>query len=79
MNETARRARVQQLGDSIGRKCDEIAKLFTEPVFVTVIVRNPAHPGGARDSILSTEKNPAEGLRAGFSLLQDQTSERYER
>jgi ATP-dependent helicase YprA (DUF1998 family) len=40
---------------TIADHAEEIKKLFNEPVFVTVVVRNPAHPDGSRDVVVSRD------------------------
>lgn len=49
------KARMRALGDDIAGHLDAIGKLFNEPVKITLMVRNPAHPNGARDVHMSDD------------------------
>lgn len=51
--------RLQELHDEIVEHCEAIARRFTEPVKVTVFVRNPAHPDGSRDILISSDTDEA--------------------
>lgn len=33
----------------------QVEELFTEPVKVSIVVRNPGHPDGSRDVVVSSE------------------------
>jgi hypothetical protein len=41
--------KMRRLRDAIGARLAEISDFFTEPVKLTIVVRNPAHPDGSRD------------------------------
>jgi len=47
--------RVRNAGDRIAYHLDKIAELFLEPVKLTLVVRNPAHPDGARDVYMTDD------------------------
>ena len=49
------RARVQNAGDEMGRHLAAIEGMFVEPVFVTLVIRNPGHPDGSRDALVSND------------------------
>jgi len=41
--------KIQAAREFIGARLGQIQEYFTEPVKVTLVVRNPAHPDGSRD------------------------------
>jgi hypothetical protein len=47
--EAAKDAKLRAAGDFIAALLEQISSYFTEPVKLTLIVRNPAHPNGSRD------------------------------
>lgn len=58
------RAACEEIADHL----DAIRRLFKEPVKVTLIVRNPAHPSGSRDVFLSSDHWPS--ARAAAEAVQ---------
>jgi len=49
------KAKMEWLRCEIADRLVEIEKLFSEPVKLTVLVRNPAHPDGGRDVLLTSD------------------------
>lgn len=43
------------LNDAITRHLWDVAELFTEPVKLTMVVRNPAHADGSRDVVVTDD------------------------
>jgi hypothetical protein len=77
MTDEERRARVQNAGDEIGKHLAAIEALFVEPVFVTLVVRNPGHADGTRDVLLTSDPDP-QGPVGVIEALADQPSERFD-
>lgn len=54
----ARKARVQKLGQDISDRLESIHALFKGPVKLTLIIRDPDFPDGARDTIQTNDEWP---------------------
>ena len=46
---------MRRLHEAIASHAAAIEDMFTEPVKITVLVRNPAYPDGARDVLVSND------------------------
>jgi hypothetical protein len=75
MTDEERRARVQNAGDEIGRHLAAIEALFVEPVFVTLVIRNPGHPDGSRNVLLTND--PDRAAAAATLLEADSPTSRH--
>lgn len=64
----ARRAKVERAGKQMAFYLEEIAKLFSDEVKITLLVRNPAHP--ERSAYLSDEAD-IEPVCAALKQLHD--------
>lgn len=56
--DAARKARVQRLGMDIADRLESIHALFSGPVKLTLIIRDPNFPNGARDTIQTNDEWP---------------------
>lgn len=59
-----RRARLERFHAEVDGLLCEIEKLFSEPVKLTLIVRNPAHPDGRRDVFLTSDTDHEAAISA---------------
>ena len=75
-DENARKARVRELRLAITKQLDAIAKLYVDDVKITLIVRVPDYPNGARDTVM-TDDDPEKAIAALRSLYADPTSEQH--
>lgn len=71
-DDAERKARVQNLGENISAKLEEIKNLYREDVKVTLIVRNTNKTN--RDTVM-TDDDPREAVKALEALFADPTSE----
>lgn len=71
----SRQQSVLQLKMQIAAKLDEIAKLYSDDVKMTLIVRVPSKPDGSRDTLLMDD-DPEQAIAAMRSLLADPNSEK---
>jgi hypothetical protein len=54
---------MRRLHNTLANHAGDIAELFTEPVRVTIVVRNPQHPDGSRDVHVSDD-DPERSIEA---------------
>jgi hypothetical protein len=47
--------RVYNAGNVIAEHLGAIARLYTDEVFITLVVRNPGYPDGSRDTMLTND------------------------
>lgn len=52
---TTTEQKLAALNAAVTRHLWDIAELFTEPVKLTIVVRNPAHPDGSRDVVITDD------------------------
>lgn len=72
--EADRVERIRVLRCQISKKLDEISRLYKDDVRITLIVRVPDFPNGARDTVMSDD-DPAQAIAALNKLYGDPASE----
>jgi hypothetical protein len=77
MTDEERRARVQNAGAEIGKHLAAIEALFAEPVFVTLVVRNPGYSDRTRDVVLTNDPDPQSAVRV-IEGLREQPTETFD-
>jgi hypothetical protein len=71
-----RKARVKRLGMDIADRLESIHALFKWPVKLTLIIRDPDFPDGARDTIQTNDEWPM-AKQAAERLLSKKDNEIY--